>query len=161
MMTLDGEFRSLDFPFTVDPSGGGLSLVMAEERRDIYAVVRGYTPSLDSPDRQEVIALITLQGVLQVVFGYPNEEAYWRDPRGKLGGRLCEVVGSGWHSSLDRYNRQTYGTGLDALGLRHYFIPDKDTSAQALAGGIALDLFPRSGFREVHEKAFNRLYGTT
>jgi hypothetical protein len=55
-----------------------------EETHDCYLMVGGYTPSMEASDRMKGIALVKAQGYLQSVFGYPNEEAYWKDPRGEL-----------------------------------------------------------------------------
>lgn len=166
MVTFHGQIQPLDRRFEISPSGGGLSIVSGEEHANAYAVASGYAPSLQHPDRREVIGLITLHMVVQLLFGYPNEEAYWRDPRGELGNGLNEIVGSDWYGSLSEYNLRSYGTALDARSAgtpevrpRHFFIGDKDVSAQALANDLTVETFENSTFRAVHLDAVDRLYG--
>ena len=88
----------MPFPFEVSPSGGDLAVFGAEERHNAYAVICGYSPSLAACERQEGAALITVSRVTHYIVGYPNEEAYWRDPRGDIGHGICEIIGSGWRS---------------------------------------------------------------
>ena len=47
------------------------------------------------------MALITVWGVVQTIFGYPGEEAYWKDPGAQLA-LICEIVGSNWKDTLRR-----------------------------------------------------------
>lgn len=156
-----GEVRELDIPFTVSPSGGGLYVLQAEERRNAYVILLGYTPSLDADDRRECVALFTVRGVLQSVFGYPNEEAYWHDPRGKIGTRVVEIVGSKWTDEIDSYNERTYGTALPwSQPRRHFFFGSKDASVQFLATDIEIEMFaePRgSAFEQARQVALTRL----
>src|SRR5260221_10037769 len=71
-----GRFVELDFGFTPAPSGGGLWLCQQEEAHNSYAVLHGYAPrDLKAPESHKAIALITVSGVVQSIFGYPNEEA--------------------------------------------------------------------------------------
>jgi hypothetical protein len=82
-------------PLTVIP-GGGLFVLQNEESQNAYLLLIGYTPSLDAEARHECVALFTVRKVVQSVFGYPNEEAYWHDPRGEIATRVVEIVGSKW-----------------------------------------------------------------
>lgn len=104
-----GTLVQLEVPFCISPSGGGLAVFAMEEVRVAFVVLLGYAPALHAPDRQEACALVTFAGIRQVVYGYPNEEAYWKDPRG--GGDVAsgfhEVIGSLWNDNLDDYNRRT------------------------------------------------------
>ena len=79
-----GTFVKLDLGFTPSPSGGGLSLLQEEEVHDGFLLLYGYTPGLDAPERPEATALVTIMGLSQFVFGYPNEEAFWLDSRGDV-----------------------------------------------------------------------------
>ena len=110
-----GIFVKLDLGFVPSPSGGGLSLLQAEEVHDMFVLLHGYTPDLDTPDRREATALVTVMGLIQSVFGYPNEEAYWLDSRGRLGHGFYEVQGSGWHANILEYNRRTNGSRVSDL----------------------------------------------
>ena len=154
-----GTLVALDFPFTVSPSGGGLSMYCEEEIGDAYVVLGGYTPSLAAPDRAEGLALVTVKRVRQVVYGYPNEEAFWKDPRGPLGHGFYEVIGSRWADNVDDYNRRSYGVDYFASASRprHYFIGSKDASAQFLAGDLAVDVFVGRSFKDVRAEALARL----
>jgi hypothetical protein len=38
-------------------------------------------------DKADKIAIVSLVRCIQSVFGYPNDEAYWHDPRGGAGDR--------------------------------------------------------------------------
>jgi hypothetical protein len=162
---LSGTIRQLRFPFTVSPSGGDLAVFGVEERHNAYAVICGYSPSISADDRQECVALITVRGVVQYIVGYPNEEAYWRDPRGDIGHGICEIVGSGWRESIDAYNRASFGTdhGLrpPEVPTRHFFIGSKDSSAQFLAQEIDLDVFTGAtlgaAYMDARQEALRRL----
>jgi hypothetical protein len=74
-----GAFVRLDLGFRPWPSGGGMFMLQQEEAHDGFMLLCGCTPSLDAPDRKEAIALVTIVGLCQSVFGYPNEEAFWSD----------------------------------------------------------------------------------
>jgi hypothetical protein len=136
-----------------------MCLLQAEEVHDCFVVIRGYTPDdMSAPDRTEAIALVTIVGVVQSVFGYPNEEAYWRDPRGELQHGCYEVTGSKWADQVHQYNRLTYGDEYNAPSLlRHFFIGSKDASAQFLARDLQLEAQPGVAFTEVLEEARRRL----
>ena len=135
----------------------------AEERHNAYAVICGYSPSLTACERQEGAALITVSRVTQYIVGYPNEEAYWRDPRGEIGHGICEIIGSGWRESVDSYNRATFGTDYASAwtGGKHFFIGSKDASAQFLADQIDLEVFMgatmRAAYTDARREALRRL----
>src|SRR5215471_11632804 len=137
-----GRFIELDFGFTPAPSGGGLYLYQQEERHNSYAVLHGYTPrDLKASQSQKAIALITVSGVMQSIFGYPNEEAFWKDPRGDIGHGFFEVVDSVWVDEINSYNLATYGTEyMSRSAARHFFIGSKDVSAQFLARDLAVEV---------------------
>lgn len=158
-----GAVQKLDLPFQPCPSGTDLMVMAREEKGNAYAVSIGYTPSLASQDHVECAALFTIRGVLQSMHGYPNEEAFWKDPRGELGHGVYEILGSGWIDELNAYNRASFGTDFitTADGIRHFFIGGKDSSAQFLAKSLSLDLFPMSprgsAYQAALEEALRRL----
>jgi len=78
-----GEFVESDLGFAPSPSGGEMLLLQEEEVHDAFLLLCGYTPSLDAPDHEEGTLLVTIVGLVQSVFGYPNEEAFWFDSRGE------------------------------------------------------------------------------
>ena len=78
----------------------------------------------------------------QLIYGYPNEEAFFRDPRGALDHGVHEIRGSDWVERLDRENRASFGHALPYTdGLRHFFFGAKDASAQFLASGVEVEFF--------------------
>ena len=122
-----------------------------------YLIMIGYSPDLDSPSRNEAPALITGAGCVQTVFGYPNEEAFWKDPRGELGHGCYEILGSSWVEHLHDYNRRSFGAPLNLTAdLRHFFVGSKDTSCQILATALECEVFPELTFRSVVEESHRR-----
>ena len=130
----------------------------------MYAVLSGYTPSLKASDRRECVGLFTVRGVVQMIYGYPNEEAYWHDPRGDLSHGASEIVGSPWSESINSYNATTFGSSYiegEPTLFRHFFVGSKDSSAQFLARDLTLDLFEEptllAAYRKAVEDALRRL----
>jgi hypothetical protein len=159
----NGAFFKLDLGFTPSPSGGGLCLLQEEEVHDVFVVLAGYTPSLDAPGRKEATALVTVVGLIQSVFGYPNEEAFWLDSRGGPGHGFYELAGSRWHSNVLEYNQRTYGSrhsSWQVVGTResprHFFVGSKDVSAQFLAHGVRVESFTDRPYRSVRDEALRR-----
>lgn len=159
-----GTFVKLDLGFTPSPSGGGLCLLQAEEVHDVFVTMYGYTPGLDAADRQEATALVTVMGLSQSVFGYPNEEAFWFDSRGDVGHGFYEVQDSAWNSNLLEYNKRTYGSRHKDWAMhgeheqpRHFFVGSKDVSAQFLAQGLRVECFTDRPERQVRDEAMRRI----
>jgi len=148
---LTGTPRRLEVGFVPAPSGGGMRLWQDEEGHACYVVVFGYAPDLDALDRVETRALITGVGCVQTVFGYPNEDAFWKDPRGELDHGCYEIEGSQWRAHIDDYNRRSFGTGYvwPAGELHHFFIGSKDGSCQFLARELRVEVLPGMSFREI------------
>lgn len=160
----NGTFVELDLGLTPSASGGGLCLLQQEEVHDAFLLLSGYTPRSDTSDRRDAIALVTVVGVSQSVFGYPNEEAFWFDSRGSLDHGFYELQGSGWKSNVLEYNRRTYGSHHNTWSMggkfdqaRHYFVGSKDVSAQFLAQSLRVETFLDQPYRAVLAIAAARL----
>jgi hypothetical protein len=159
-----GAFCKLDMGFTPSPSGGSLCLLQQEEVHDVFVLLADYTPSLDAPDRKQATALVTVVGLTQSVFGYPNEEAFWFDSRGDPGHGFYELTGSRWHSNVVAYNQRTYGSRHSSWQVeetgelpRHFFVGSKDVSAQFLAQGLRVESFTDRPYRSVRDEALRRV----
>jgi len=83
---------------------------------------------------------------MQSVFGYPNDEAYWIDPRGAVGdGRgygFYEVLSSTWPERLIAYNRHAFpdSTPSHYSSLRHFFIGCHEASGEFLARDLKVEI---------------------
>lgn len=75
------------------PSGAGALLLHAEEGLDCLVVLGAFR----SADKARLTGIVTFERCMQSVFGYPNDEAYWHDPRGAAGDR----PGYGFFEVLD------------------------------------------------------------
>jgi hypothetical protein len=132
-----------------------------EEEHNSYIVMGGYEPSMESPDRIESLALITGAGCVQSIFGYPNEDAWWKDPR-RQGHDWCyEIEDSQWASSIQDYNRRSFGadyfrTDSALQSVHHYFIGSKDGSCQILARNLAIEVLPDRSLRQIIELVYRR-----
>jgi hypothetical protein len=155
---LSGTPRKLDVGFVPSPSGGGMHFWQEEEVRNCYLALVGYAPDLDSATRVETPVLITGVGCLQSVFDYPNEEAFWKDPRGELGHGCYEILGSSWAAHVDEYNRRSFGEPLHvSRTVHHYFVGSKDASCQLLAGDLQVEVFPEMTLQQVVQKSHPRV----
>jgi len=154
---LGGVPRRLDVGFVPAPSGGQMYFWQEEEVRTCYLVIAGYAPDLNSPTRVETPALITGTGYVQSVFGYPNEDAAWKDPRGRIDHGCYEIEDSRWEHNIQEYNRLSVGVDYPFPGeLHHYFIASKDGSCQLLARSLGVEVFPEMTFRQVIEESLGR-----
>lgn len=135
-------------------------MILDEERHAAFAVLIGYTPSLNAEDRREVVALVTVSGLVQAVFGYPNEEAVWKDPRGDLAGGIDEIAGSRWAQNINESNRRSFGADYNwraGRPPRHFFVGSKDATAQFLAYDLLVEVFVDARYKEVFAEALCRL----
>jgi hypothetical protein len=147
---LSGNPRKLELGFVPSPSGGALHAVQEEDVHNCYLVLQGYAPDLGSSDRIECPALVTAVGFTQLVFGYPNEEAYWKDPRGALDHGFYEIEGSSWSEAIDDYNSRSFGRlYFRGSAKKHFFIGSKDASCQLLADDLLVEPFPGCRFGDV------------
>ena len=142
------------------PSGAGALLLHAEEGLDcllVLGVVR-------QADKARLTAIVTFKGCMQSVFGYPNDEAYWHDPRGAAGDRpgygFFEVLDSAWPGRLIAYNRHAFPdrTPSHYATLRHYFIGCHDASGQFLAREMTIELTSGS-YAEAARETLQRAAG--
>jgi hypothetical protein len=142
------------------PSGAGAVVIHAEEGRDCRVVLR----VLRLADKADKVAIVTLEWCMQSVFGYPNDEAYWHDPRGADGDRpgygFYEVLSSTWPGRLVAYNRRAFpdSTPSHYASLRHFFIGCHDASGEFLALELTVEITDGS-YQEALEEAANRTVG--
>jgi hypothetical protein len=161
-----GSPRKIAFGFTPSPSGGGLYAIQQEEFFNCCFVMLGYAPGIDDPDRVECPALVTAVGFVQFTFGYPNEEAFFKDPRGLSHG-FYEIEGSTWSEAIDDYNMRSFGEVYFrwSTPLRHFFIGSKDSSCQVLARDLTVEPLPGISFSEVvamvPQRIHDRSYGSS
>ena len=124
------------------PAGAGAVVIHAEEGRDCRVVLGVFRPA----DKAHKIAIVTLAGCMQSVFGYPNDEAYWHDPRGEAGDRpgygFYEVLSSTWPQRIMAYNRHAFpdSTPGHYAGYRHFFIGCHDASGEFLADDLTVEI---------------------
>jgi hypothetical protein len=143
-MTSQSErFREITEPGVIPtPSGAGAMLIHAEEGMDCHLVMGVFRPA----DRTHGVAIVTLRQCMQSVFGYPNDEAYWRDPRGEDGDRpgygFYEVLSSTWPDRIIAFNRHAFPDRTPAhyFDLRHFFIGFHDASAEFLAESLIVEI---------------------
>ncbi|MGH3210404.1 MAG: hypothetical protein ACRDNO_21885 [Trebonia sp.] len=124
------------------PSGAGALLLHAEEALDCLVVLGVFRPA----DKAQLTAIVTFKQCVQSVFGYPNDEAYWHDPRGATGDRpgygFFEILDSAWPGRLIAYNRHAFPdrTPSHYAVLRHYFIGCHDASGEFLAQDMKIEV---------------------
>jgi hypothetical protein len=160
-VTGDERFRELtELGLMTAPSGAGAVVVHAEEGRDCHVVLG----VLRLADNEHKVAIVTLRGCMQSVFGYPNDEAYWRDPRGAGGDMpgygFYEVLSSTWPGRLIAYNRHAFpdSTPSHYSTLRHFFIGCHDASGEFLAQDLAMEVTDGS-YQEALSEAVRRTVG--
>jgi hypothetical protein len=142
------------------PSGAGAVAIHAEEGRDCRVVLG----VLRLADKAHKVAIVTLEWCMQSVFGYPNDEAYWHDPRGADGDGpgygFYEVMSSTWPGRLIAYNRHAFpdSTPSHYSSLRHFFIGCHDASGEFLARDLKVEITDL-GYQEALGEAVNRTVG--
>jgi hypothetical protein len=144
------------------PSGAGALLLHAEEGPDCLVVLTVFRPA----DQARLAAIVTFRRCQQSIFGYPNDEAYWHDPRGTAGDSpgygFFEVVNSAWPGQLIAYNRHAFPgrTSPHWPDMHHYFIGCHDASGQFLAAGMTVELTDGS-YHDAVQEAMRRAAGPT
>jgi hypothetical protein len=142
------------------PSGAGALLLHTEEGPDCLVVLVVFRPA----DKAKLTAIVTFERCEQSVFGYPNDEAYSRDPRGRAGDEpsygFFEVLDSAWPARLAAYNRHAFPatTPSSYAGLRHYFIGCHDGSGEFLADSMKIELTSGS-YAQAAREALQRTAG--
>ncbi len=144
------------------PSGAGALLLHAEEGLDCLVVLGVFRAA----DKARLTAIVTFEGCMLSVFGYPNDEAYWHDPRGAAGDMpgygFFEILDSAWPGRLIAYNRHAFPdrTPSHYATLRHYFIGCHDASGEFLARGMKIEL-TSGGYGQAAREALQRVAGLT
>jgi hypothetical protein len=154
-------FREItDFGVIPSPSGGGTLMLQGENDPDCLLVMEVFREA----DSSNEIAIVTVKGCQQSVFGYPNDEAYERDPRPVtpeegLSYGFYEVQSSSWSQRLADYNRHAFPktTGEGFASLRHFFIGCHDASGEFLADDLSIEL-AGTNFRVAAQRAFDRFF---
>jgi hypothetical protein len=153
-------FREItDFDVIPSPAGPGTLVFHGENDPDCLLVMEVFSES----DRSNEVAIVTVKGCQQAIFGYPNDEAYERDPRGRNGDEpsygFFEVLSSTWPQRLADYNRYAVpGTRADACHhLRHFFIGCHDASGEFLGKSLHIEL-PGTDFRTTARLALDRFF---
>jgi hypothetical protein len=142
------------------PSGADALLLHTEEGRDCLVALCAFRPM----DKAQLTAIVTFERCMQSVFGYPNDEAYWRDPRGPAGNQpgygFFEILDSTWPARLIAYNKHAFPdrTPPHYATLRHYFIGCHDASGEFLAQSMRIELTSKS-YGQAAREAFQRAAG--
>jgi hypothetical protein len=159
-VTGNERFRELtEHGLMTGPSGAGAVVIHAEEGLDCHVVLG----VLRLADKANKVAIVTLRGCMQSVFGYPNDEAYWRDPGAGGDGPgygFYEVLSSTWPGRLIAYNRHAFpdSTPSHYSALRHFFIGCHDASGEFLAEDLTVEITDGS-YHDALRGAVNRTVG--
>lgn len=135
-------------------------VIHAEDGRDCRVVLVVVRPA----NQERKVAIVTLEWCMRSVFGYPNDEAYWPDPRGADGDRpgygFYEVLSSTWPDRLIPYNRHAFPerTPSHYSTMRHFFIGCHDASGEFLAQDLAMEVTDGS-YQEALSEAVRRTVG--
>lgn len=153
-------FREItDHGVIPSPSSAGATLLHSEDG-DCLVILRVFRPA----DKAELMAIVTFEGCMQSVFGYPNDEAYRKDPRGEAGDMpgygFSEILDSAWPGRLIAYNKHAFPdrTPSRYAGLRHYFIGCHDASGEFLARNMRIELTSGT-YSEAAREALSRVAG--
>jgi hypothetical protein len=138
----------LDLDFRPAPSGSG-ELLFHGDASDAVMVLL----VVDRQYKRVGPAIVTFVRCSQSVFGYPNDEARWGDPRLQDHGYgFHEVRGSPWASRLQTYNRQAFpDMQWSPSGKRHFVVTCHENTAQFLADDIRIEPRPGSFAAAVQE----------
>jgi hypothetical protein len=139
-MTNRGErSQSLEgFDIVPSPLSAAATLPHTEDGRNAHLVLRVMPPS----GGELSTAIVTAVVCHQSVFGYPNDEAWQRDPRSDDGGAsygFYEVIDSTWPDRLTAYNRRNFPHFPTDWG-RHFVVTCHDASAQFLAHDLTIEI---------------------
>lgn len=144
MLTIDpdsgirpDQIVELDLGFRPSPAGSG-ELLLHTDAPDAVLVLL----VVDRDANRAGPAIVTLVQCRQSIFGYPNDEAQWGDPR--LAGHgygFFEVLDSPWSRRLDSYNRQAFPGSAPAAGLRHIGVSCHESLGEFLAQDIRIEIW--------------------
>jgi hypothetical protein len=142
----------LDFGMRPSPAGSG-ELLLHTDGPDALLVLL-----VNGPDHTRAgPAIVTFVGCRQSVFGYPNDEARWGDPRLRgLGYGFFEVRDSPWPRRLESYNRQAFPTRTVPRPLRHFGVSCHESLGEFLAADVRTELWP-DPFDDAVREALRRL----
>jgi hypothetical protein len=90
-------------------------------------------------------------GVSLAKFGYPNEEAFDRNPStvpGFTGIGFYEMINSDWASEIVQFNRPAFPQTPDDLGLRHFLLAFKENTLEILAADFKVERLKRGALTE-------------
>jgi hypothetical protein len=145
-------FRKItNFGVIPDPAGAGAVLLQSEEGYNCHLV---FWVARET-DHSDAVAIMTVVGCRQSVFGYPNDEAWGYDQQGnalELSYGFYEVLDSDWAERLAAYNRRAFPSVQMEWG-KHFFIACHDGSAQFLAQDLRLEIFDGSFDEAIAEAA--------
>jgi hypothetical protein len=143
----------LDLGVVPSPAGSG-ELLLHSDTADAYLILLAN----DRAHRRLGPVILTFVGCKQSLFGYPNDEAGWGDPRlrGK-GYNVLEILDSPWSGRLDDYNRQAFPDRTVPRRLRHFVVSCHENLAQFLAEHVRVDVWP-DPFEGAVTEALRRLW---
>lgn len=142
----------LDLGVRPSPAGSG-ELLLHPDGADAVLVLLVNQQDGGPPDP----AIVTFVGCHQSIFGYPNDEAQWGDPRIRgQGYGFFEVRDSPWPERLDRYNRLAFPTSAAGQPARHFGVACHESLGEFLAEDVRVQLWPGS-FGDAVGEALRRL----
>ena len=142
----------LDLGVIPSPAGSG-ELLLADEWSCRLVFVPSVSDGLSAPPRT---AMATFQGCLQVVFGYPNDEAHPGHPLySNWSYGFYEVLGSDWPDRLEAQNRVAFPHSTVPWGKRHFLMTCHESLVEVLAEDLSVEVFERP-FAEVAADALRR-----
>jgi len=147
---IQGRLHELDLGVIPAPSGAGAVVLHSEEGLDCLLVMVVHDPAAKGCK----VALVTLQGCIQSIFGYPNDEAYGAIPGASYG--FYEVTETDWPDRIREFNALRFPDTSRDDRSRHFFIGCHDASGQFLARDLRVEVF-EDDFYVVLERALRRL----
>ena len=98
-------------------------------------------------------AIVTFARCSQSLFGYPNDEARWGDPRLRdISYGFYEIRDSPWAERVATYNRQRFpDPEWSPWGIRHFVVTCHESTAQFLADEVRVEPRPGTFAAAVHE----------
>jgi hypothetical protein len=142
----------LDLGAIPSPAGSG-ELLLADEWSCRLVFVPSGGGGLGAPPRT---AMATFQGCLQVVFGYPNDEAHPGHPLySNWSYGFYEALGSDWRDRLEAQNRVAFPDWTTPWQRRHFLVVCHESLVEVLAEDVRVEVFERR-FADVAADALRR-----